>query len=177
MEDVKNCQKSTKYGQLMFCEAVKVDMANLKETSFSNTISSTLFLIIVLFEDLFQAINIYKDFCGEKEVHKSSITLLNKTDTCDGYDFKNDTINNDEYNALQKALLMLFEAYCIFGSGEFYKKLCCTLVEVNKTMYGINEDVPKNLIEICYPDLCIHDVAFAVVWNALAADENKTVNQ
>jgi hypothetical protein len=30
MEDVKICQKPTKYGQLMFCEAVKVDMANSK---------------------------------------------------------------------------------------------------------------------------------------------------
>jgi hypothetical protein len=38
MEDLKICQKTTKYGQLMFCEAVNVDMANSKETSFSNTI-------------------------------------------------------------------------------------------------------------------------------------------
>jgi hypothetical protein len=58
MEDVKNCHKPTKYGKLMFCEAVKVDMANSKETSFSNTLSSTLSLITVLFEDLFEAINI-----------------------------------------------------------------------------------------------------------------------
>jgi hypothetical protein len=36
MEDVKICQKPTKYGQFMFYEAVKVDMANLKETSFSD---------------------------------------------------------------------------------------------------------------------------------------------
>jgi hypothetical protein len=39
IEDVKNCHKPTKYGQLMFCEAVKVDMANSKEASLSNTIS------------------------------------------------------------------------------------------------------------------------------------------
>jgi hypothetical protein len=79
MEDVKNCHKPTKYGQFMFCEAVKVDMANSKETSFSNTMSSTLSLITVLFEELFEAINIHKDFCGEKEGPKLSITLLNKT--------------------------------------------------------------------------------------------------
>ncbi len=35
----------------MFYEAVKVDMANSKETSFNNTISSTHSLITVLFED------------------------------------------------------------------------------------------------------------------------------
>jgi hypothetical protein len=49
MEDVKNCRKPTKCGQSMLCEAVKVDIANSKETSFSNTISSTLFPITVLF--------------------------------------------------------------------------------------------------------------------------------
>jgi hypothetical protein len=31
MEDLKICQKPTKYGQVMFCEAVKVDMANSKD--------------------------------------------------------------------------------------------------------------------------------------------------
>ncbi len=97
----------------------------------------------VLFEDLFEAINIHKEFCGEKEGSKASITKMNKTNTCDGYDFNIDTINNDEYNPLQKESLMLFEAYCIFGFWEFFKNLFCILMEVNKTMYGNNEDVPK----------------------------------
>ncbi len=100
---------------------VKVDMANSKETSFGNTISSTLSLITVLCEDLFEAIIIHKEFCGEKVNPKPSITLLSKTDTCGRYDFNIDVINNDEYNALQKELLMLFEAYCIFGFQDFYK--------------------------------------------------------
>ncbi len=56
----------------------------------------------MLCEDLFEAINIHKEFCGEKEDPKPSIRLLNKTDTTDGYDFNIDIINNDEYNALQK---------------------------------------------------------------------------
>jgi hypothetical protein len=49
----------------MFCEAVKVDMVDSKETSFNNNISSTLSLITVLFEDLFETITIHRDFCGE----------------------------------------------------------------------------------------------------------------
>jgi hypothetical protein len=66
--DVKfGCQKLTKYGQFMFYEAVKEDMANSKETSFNNTISSTLSFITVLFEDLFEAINIQAVLIGEKE--------------------------------------------------------------------------------------------------------------
>jgi hypothetical protein len=152
-------------------------MANSKETSFSNTISSTLSLITVLFEVLFQAINMHKEFCGEQEIPKPAISLLNKTNTCDGYDFNIDIINNDGYNALQKELLVLFEAYCIFGSREFYKNLLCILVEVNKTMYGNNEDVQKKRVDIFYPDLRVCNVAFAVVWNVLVADENNSVNQ
>ncbi len=66
MEDLKICQKLTKYGQVMFCEAVKVDMENSRDTSFNNTITSTLSLITVLFEDLFEAINTHKEFCVQK---------------------------------------------------------------------------------------------------------------
>ncbi len=44
-------------------------------------------------------------------------------------------------------------------------------------MYGNNEDVPEKLLDIVYTDSRVHDVAFAVVWNDLAADENKSVNQ
>jgi hypothetical protein len=45
-------QKPTKYGQFMFYEVVKNDMVSSKETSFNNTISSTLSFITVLSEDL-----------------------------------------------------------------------------------------------------------------------------
>jgi hypothetical protein len=64
---LKNCQKPTKYGQVMFYEAIKVYVVNSKEELFSHTISSTLSLITVVFEDLFKAINIHKDCCDEKQ--------------------------------------------------------------------------------------------------------------
>ncbi len=75
----------------------------------------------MLFEDLFEAVNIQAETCGEKEDPKPSITSLNKINTCDGYDFKIDIINDDEYNALKKELLMLLEGFCIFGFWEFFK--------------------------------------------------------
>ncbi len=125
----------------MFYEAVKNDMANSKETSFNNTISTTLSLITVLFEDLFETVNIQAVLCGEKEDSKPSITSLNKTNTCDGYDFNIDIINNDKYNEVQKESLM-FEGFCIFGFLEFLKNFFCILMEVNKTMYGNNKNVP-----------------------------------
>jgi hypothetical protein len=149
MEDLKICQKPTKCRQVMFCETVKSDMANSKDSSFDNTITSTLSLITVLFEDLFEAITIHKDACSRKMVPKPSISLLNKTDIMNGYDF---TINifEDEVNALHKELLMFLEGYCIVGYREFYKNLLCNLMEVYKTIYGTNEDVPDKHFEIFF---------------------------
>ncbi len=49
-------------------------------------------------------------------------------------------------------------------------------MEVNKTMYGNNEDVSKKFFNNFYPESHLHDVTFAVVWNVLVADENKSVN-
>jgi hypothetical protein len=43
---------------------------------------------------------------------------------------------------------MLFEAYCVFGYREFYKKLIYILLEVNKTLHGNNEGVPDKLLDI-----------------------------
>jgi hypothetical protein len=131
----------------MFCEVVKVDMADFKETSFKNTISSTLSLIAVLFEDSFEAITIQRDFCGEQVDPKPSISLLNKTNSFDGYNLNIEIITY-EVNTLQKESLMLFEDYCIFDFRKFYKNLLCILVEVNKTMYGNNDDVPRKLMDI-----------------------------
>jgi hypothetical protein len=118
MDDLNICQKPAKYGQAMVCEAVKIDMENSKETSFKKTISSTLSLITVLFEDLYEAITLHRDFSGEKVDIEPSSSLLNKTNTCDGHDFNIDIIT-DEVNGLQKESLMLFEGFCIFGYREF----------------------------------------------------------
>jgi hypothetical protein len=147
MEDLNICQKPTKYGQSMFCEAIKVNLENSKESSFHHTITSTLSLITVLFEDLFKAITIHRDFSGEKVRLEPSTSLLNKTDTCDGHDFNIDVFT-DEVNALQKESLVLFEGFCIFGYREFYKKLICILMVVNKTIHGNNGDVPDILLNM-----------------------------
>jgi hypothetical protein len=141
MEDLNICQKQTKHGQSMFCEAVKLDMENSKELSFKKTISSTLSLITVLFEDLFEAITLHREFSGEKARFEPSTSLLNKTDTCDGHDFNIDVLT-DEVNPLQKESLVLFEGFCIFGYREVWKNLLCILMIVNRTVYGNNRDVP-----------------------------------
>ncbi len=86
-------------------------------------------------------------------------------------------INDDEYNALQKESLMLFEGFCIFSFWEFFKNYFCILMEVNKTMYGNNKDVPNKFFDNLYPESDFGDVTFAVVCNILAADENRSVNR
>jgi hypothetical protein len=43
-------------------------------------------------------------------------------------------------------------------------------------MYGSNEDVLKTILDNLYPESQILDITFAVVWNVLAADENKSVD-
>ncbi len=82
MEDLNICQKPTRYGQSMFCEAVNVDLENSKKTSFKKTILSTLSFITVLFEDLFQAIiTVHRESSGEKVRLEPSTSLLNQTDS------------------------------------------------------------------------------------------------
>jgi hypothetical protein len=69
---------------------------------------------------------------------------------------------------------MLFDfASLVFGN---FKNNFCILMEVNKTMYGNYEDDPKKFFDNLYLESHLHDVTFAVVWNVLAADENKSVN-
>ncbi len=76
-----------------------------------------------------------------------TINQLNKTNTFDGYEFDIDIIT-DEFNALQKEWMILFGGFCIFGYREFYIKLLCILMEVNKTMYGNNGYVPDKVLDI-----------------------------
>ncbi len=112
-----HCQKPNKYGQPIFCEAVKVDMETYKKSSFHYTITSTLSLITVLFEDLFEAITLHREFSGEKVCKEPSTSLLTKTNTCDGHDFNID-IFTDEVNALQKESLVLFEGLASLVTGK-----------------------------------------------------------
>ncbi len=134
MEDLNICQKPSKYEQSIFCEAVKINLENSKESPFHHTLTSTLSLITVLFEDLFEAITIHREFSGEKVRLEPSTLLLNQTNTCDGYVFNIDVFT-DEVNALQKESLVLLEGFCIFGYREANKNLLCILMVVNKTIW------------------------------------------
>ncbi len=105
----------------MFCEAVMVDLEIFPRNHHSNhTITSTLSLITVLFEDLFEAITLHKNFSGEKVRLEPSTSLLNKTNTCDGHDLNID-IFTDKVIALQKESLVLFEGFVSLVTGNSTK--------------------------------------------------------
>ncbi len=55
----------------------------------------------MLFEDLFEAITLHREFSGEKVRLEPLTSLLNKTDACNGHDFNIDLFT-DEVNALQE---------------------------------------------------------------------------
>ncbi len=135
-----------------FCRAVRVDKSNLKEKSFDDIISSTLSLITVLFENVFDAVNIHNRLIDRKYAldPQPSISLMNKTEISDGFVFEGGIIKNEDYSPLQKELLKLLEGVCVFGYGEYYNNLLCILVDAYKTIYGIKTTVPKKLIDMLY---------------------------
>ncbi len=83
----------------MFCEAVKVDMENSKKSSFNHQITSTLSLITVLFEVLFEAITLHREFSGEKVRLEPLTSLLNQTDTLNGCVFNIDVFTDESMHS------------------------------------------------------------------------------
>jgi hypothetical protein len=152
----------------MFCEVVEVDMANSKETSISNTISSTLSLITILCEDLFEAINIHKKFCGEKEDLKPSISLLSKTNSFDGCVFIIDIINNDIQCTPKRINDVVWGLLHVWFPEILQKFALFFCVEENKTMYGNNEDVPAKLMKIFL--LSRPGIINYMIWQGVATD-------
>ncbi len=71
----------------------------------------------MLFEDYFEAITLHREFSDEKVRLEPSTSLLNKTDTCDGYVFNIDVFT-DEVNVLQKESLVLFEGFVSLVTGK-----------------------------------------------------------
>ncbi len=147
MEDLNICQKPTKYGQSIFCEAVKVDLENSKDLSLKNTITSTLSLITVLFEDLFEpspstGITVVKKWGWNHWPHYwiKPIHVINMTLTLTS------SLMRSMHSKKNHCCCLRF--FCIFCYREFYKKMLCILMVVNKTIYGNNRDVPDILLNM-----------------------------
>jgi hypothetical protein len=119
-------ENGVKKGEHQFCEAVKVDASKTKETNFQASITSTIALVKVLFEDVGVASEIIEMAKKEKKSEvpfpSGHSILFNQT-----FEFEKGLFE-DFVNVHQKEGLKSFESLCVFGYREFYKNLLCILV-------------------------------------------------
>ena len=122
-----------KTGEHKYCEAVKVDVSKAKETNFQASITNTIALVSVLFEEIGVAVEIHemakKEKKSEVKFPSGHLILFNNTFSFEQGFFK--TI----INSVQKECLKSLEALCVFGYREFYKNLLCILVEMQYQIY------------------------------------------
>jgi len=127
-----------KKGEEEFCEAVKVDVSKTKEKYFQASITNTIALASVLFEDFGVAVEVLekaKHYKTTEEAFPSGhLILFNET-----FEFEQGFLKK-EFNAVQKKCLKSLEALCVFGYRELYKNFLLILVEMRnispETYYG-----------------------------------------
>jgi hypothetical protein len=98
-------------------------MANSKEKSFNNIISSTLSLITVLFKDIFDTVNIHNTIihCDNTHYPYPSISLVNKTETFAEFVYKGGVIKKDEYSTPIKIIEVVRDFLCLWLLGILQK--------------------------------------------------------
>ncbi len=118
------------------------------------TISSTLLLIKVLFENLRLGFEIHQQFKKntpkDVDFNGTKSFFLNRTSTKQGgYTlFGHQLQKNDGIDVIKKEVFKLLEAFCMFGYWEFYKKLLCILVFTHQRVYGKESLVPTQILKM-----------------------------
>jgi hypothetical protein len=142
------CSKvnGAKKGEEEFCEAVKVDVSKSKETHFQASITNSVALVRVLFEDFGVAVEILekatKYQTTEVSFPSGHSILFNET-----FQFEQGFLEK-EFNAVQKECLKSLEALCVFGYREFYKNFLLLLVEMHYKISRVKTPVPKRIMEL-----------------------------
>ncbi len=119
-----------------------------------DTISSTLLLIKVLFEDVRLGFEIHQQFKTNTpkdiDVNGTKFFLLNQTSTKQGgYTlFAKKLQKNDVIDPIKKEAFQLLEAFCIFGYREFYQNLLCILVFTHQRVYGKESLVQTQILKM-----------------------------
>ena len=138
-----------------FCEVVKVDMSKMNESIQKETVTHSLSLVKVLFEDFGVAVDIHGKAKDTDNTHPSPpMILLN-----DGFLFEKGIIQDEEYNPLEKECLKSLESLCVFDYCEYYKNLLCILVGFQRHIQGKATPVPKSMMgifDLFYPALINH---------------------
>jgi hypothetical protein len=138
--------------QFSLCEAIEVDAFQSEDNG--DTISSTLLLIKVLFENMRLGFEIHQQLKEntpkDGDVNGTKFFLLNWTSTKQGgYTLFADQLQkNDGIDLIKKEAFKLLDAFFIFGYQEFYKKLLCILVFTYQRVYGKESLVPTQILNM-----------------------------
>ena len=139
-------KNGAKKGEHQFCEAVKVDVSKTKETNFQASITNTIALVEVLFEDVGVATELIEMAKKEKKSEvpfpSGHSILFNQT-----FEFEKGFFEHF-VNVHQKECLKTFQSLCVFGYREFYKNLLCILVEMQHQIYSKKTPVPKRIMDM-----------------------------
>ncbi len=145
-------------GEYCFCEAIKFDLAESedkcrkkhfqkKKNQLSSTLSSTVCLLCILFEDLGCAIELHEKKTNEVTALHSLDPrnyLFNRKEEGD-YLFGQGIIN--EASSDDKEYLQLYESWCLFAYREFYKNLLVILDEVSLRIFGEKTSIPNRFLQ------------------------------
>ncbi len=126
--------RDCRIGEYCFCEAIKVDLAELedkgrtnhfqkKKNRHSRTLSSATCLLRTLFEDLGCAIELHEKIANR-------VTVINEA-----------SIDGKEY-------LQLYESWCLFAYREFYKILLVILDEVSLHTFGEETNIQNRFCKL-----------------------------
>ena len=137
--------------EFLFCKAVKID-ASLSDNNRKKNAQSTISFMNVLFKDLGEAIEIYKESMAnitDLQRWDAKIHLFNNTNKSvdsDGSLFGQQILNNS--NGLDKEVLKLLKSWCILSYREFCRNLLVLLGEVSDRIYGSKTNIPNQLLEM-----------------------------
>jgi hypothetical protein len=146
-----NSELSSIDQQFCLCEAIKVDA--FQSEGNGETISSTLSLIKVLFEDLQLGFELHQQFQtkthAKVDLNATKFLLLNQTSTTPGgcrFDYQ--LLKKDGIDPIKKEAFKMLEAFCICGYLEFYKNILCILVFTHQRVYGKESLVPTQTLKM-----------------------------
>ena len=140
------CSKvnGAKKGEEEFCEAVKVDVSKTKEPNFQASITNTIALVSVLFEDFGVAVELLekaKNYQTTEEALPIGHSILfNKT-----FQFEQGFLK-EESHVVKRENLKSLESLCVFGYREFYKNVLLVLVEMQNKISCKKTPVPKRIM-------------------------------
>ncbi len=122
-----------------------------KERNHKKSVSNTMSLVKILFEDMSLAINVWKKSKYEqlqvKDVLDLHITLFNTTKMSnEGYNFCKHEGNYNQLLPEEIELLNLFESWCLFIHRLLHKNRLALLSGVTSYVYDKSDTVTKPLL-------------------------------